>query len=604
MSKGIDRITGLVNTANDTLKEGKKIVDTANAAWSEIQSIFSESQNLVSSVKTKYEDLKKKFESDNAVDKLLAVAETKQAIEDVMKQVNDIKDKVLDIYNKAKDIKESVDKIRDNLAFVLAELKKWREIKKEIEEQLVEAKIEILRAVETCKKLAAAKYQEAKSGLDGLISELGNMDMTKMDKTMKKQILKSFEKVMEDYDWWTSGGEEDVKDLKKAIKKSVTDDLKRLLDGAISYVEQSESWQRVERLASAIMDLQQTMDEIFNKAQSEEAGTQSLTRQLSSIGEGLIEMVGNKAEELFGDLIKPMGPAFDLVGKFLKAYKLADSTIEAVKNFPEGLDAYLPKTFNKDLVDWQKELFNYNVSIPIVSLGWINLTAGAGLKSSAAFKLSGEVTFYNTFKPAELRVLDASITASGSISLTGHVSMGVNLLAIVEAKAKASLTAEGKVKEAKADLTIMRKLSGEAKKGAFKLGTAASLSFEIYGELSFSVGLTSALRTIVKWFTDKDPVKEWSLAKISLFYAETSKSFNTELKFKAVEFNFSEIKSMLKDLSTYRLSPGGRKAIEESISEKLGKRDKWEEYASGAKLTEDELDRLRAKYGQVGANAM
>jgi hypothetical protein len=601
MSKGIDRITALVNTANDTLKEGKTIVETAEQGWSEIKAVFSESQNLVTNVKSKYEELKKKFESENAADKLLAVAETKQAIEDIMKEVNDIKDKVLDIYNKAKDIKESIDKIRDNLGFVLAELNKWKEIKKEIEEQLVEAKIEILRAVETCKKLAASKYQEAKAGLDGLISKIGNMDMTQMTKAAKKELLKAFEKVMEDYDWWTSGGEEQVKDLKKAIKKSVTDDLERLLDGAISYVEQSKSWQRVERLSGAIKQLQQTLDGIFNKAQGEEIGTQSLTRQLSVIGEGLIEMLGDKATEFFGDLIKPAGPAFDLVGKFLKAYKLADSTIEAVKNFPEGLDNYLPKTFKKDFIDWNKELFNYSVSIPIVSLGWINLTAGAGLKSVAAFKLSGEVTFYNTFKPAELRVLDASLTANGSISLTGHVSLGVNLLAIVEAKAKAKLTAEGKVNEAKADVNILRKLSGDAQNGAFKLGTSASLSFEIFGELSFSVGLTSALRTIVKWFTDKDPVKEWSIGTVSLFYAQTSKSFNTELKFEAVEFDFSEIKAMLKDVSTYRLSSKGRKAIEESMEEKLGKRDKWEEYASGAKLTENEIEQLRAKYGQVGA---
>ena len=71
------------------------------------------------------------------------------------------------------------------------------------------------------------------------------------------------------------------------------------------------------------------------------------------------------------------------------------------------------------------------------------------------------------------------------------------------------------------------------------------------------------------------------------------------LKFDAVEFDFSEIQKLLRSVSTYRLSPVGRKNIESSISTQLGKKDQWEEYANGAKLTEDELDELRAKYGKV-----
>jgi len=599
MSKGIDRITGVVKTANKTIKEGQAVVQNAEKAWNEIGKVFEDSKALVKSAKEKYAAFQEKWGTGDIGSQILAASEAKKDIGKIIDEVNDIKTKVLDIYATAKEMKEQVTSILDNLKFVIAELKKWKEIKKEIEQQLIDAKMEVVKAIATCKKLASQKYQEAKSGLDGLITTVGNMDLATMTKGGKKEILKQFEKVMEDYDWWTSGGEEQVKDLKKAIKKSVTEELERILDGAISYVEQSKSWQRVERLVTSITDLQETLDGIFNKANTEEAAGESLTRQLKKLGEKLITSTGEQAAKLLGKLIEPAGPAFELVGKFLKAYKLADSAIEAAKNFPEGLDAYLPKTYSKDFVDWKKTLFSYSIDIPIASLGWISLTAGVKLSSGAEFKLSGSITFYNTFKPEELKVLDGSLTASGKISLTGSVSLGVNLLMIVEAKATASLTAEGLIKDATAQINILRKLSGDAKKGAVKLGGTTTLAFEVYGALSFSVGLTSALRTVVRWFTRKDPVVTWELGRLSLFTAETTKNFSTSIKFKAVEFDFSEVKELLKSISTYRLSPAGRKNIEESISTQLGKKDKWEEYAKGAKLTDEELDQLREKYGKV-----
>ncbi len=599
MSKGIDRITDVVKTANTTIQEGQAVVQNAEKAWDEISTVFSESEALITSAKDKYKAFEDKWGKGDIGSKILAAIEAKNDLQAIIAEVDSIKTKVLDIYDTAKEMKDQVNSILDNLKFVISELKKWKEIKEEIEEQLVEAKMEVVKAISTCKKLATEKYQQAKAGLDGLVAKVGGMDMATMTKAGKKEILALFEKVMEDYDWWTSGGEEQVKDLKKAIKKEVTDDLERVLDNAISYVEQSKSWQRVENLVGAITELQTTLDGIFNKANTEEAAGESLTRQLKKLGEKLIVSAGEKSAELLGKLIEPAGPAFDLVGKFLKAYKLADATIEAAKNFPEGLDKYLPQTFSKDFLDWKETLFTYGIDIPIVSLGWISLTAGVNISSSAELKISGKVTFYNTFKPEELRVLDGSISASGKISLTGSVSLGVNLVMIVEAKATANLTAEGLIKDATAQINILRKLSGDAKKGAAKLSASTTLAFEIYGSLSFSVGLTSALRTIVRWFTRRDPIVTWELGRLSLFTAETSKNVSTMLKFDAVEFDFSEIQKLLRSVSTYRLSPVGRKNIESSISTQLGKKDQWEEYANGAKLTEDELDELRAKYGKV-----
>lgn len=604
MSKGIDKITELVNKTTGSIEKGKKVAEKAKGAWTDVKKVYDDAKGIITQAIKDYEKFKKDFGEGDVGSKIMGAIEAKQAIQKMIADVQKTKDQVFKIYDEAKEIKDDVVEIIDDLKYIMAELKKWKQIKKEIEEQLVEAKMEVIKAVATCKKLAAEKYQQAKGRLDGLLNDLGTMDLSKMDKGGKKAILKKFEEVMEHYDWWTSGGESQVKDLQKAIKKSVTDNLKGILDDAIKYVERSKSWERVENLVNAINDMKKSLQGIFTDATDQETLTIGIMNQVKKLSANLATSAGEQASGLIDSISKPLGKAFDVVGKFIKAYKLADGAIAAAQKFPEGLDKFLPKKYSKDFIDWKKTLFSYSLTVPIVSLGWINLTASVSLDSKVDFKLSGSITFYNTFKPEELRILDGTLTAKGSISITGSVSLGVNLVGIVEARATAKLTGIGSVDKAEAKLNVLRKLSGDAKKGAIKLKGDGTLSFELKGVIEFSVGLTSTLRTLVKWFTRKDPVATWTLAEADLFKVETSKSFSTSIKFEAFEFNFKEIKELLHSISSYRLTKDGRNKIQQSISDKLGKREKWEEHTNGAKLTDDDLNALRAKYGSVSGSTV
>ncbi|MCH2042596.1 MAG: hypothetical protein MK212_00525 [Saprospiraceae bacterium] len=604
MSKGIDKITELVNKTTESIEKGKAVTEKAKGTWTEITEVYTNARAIITKATQDYEKIKQDLGEGDIGSKIMAAIEAKTAIEQIINDVQETKDKVFKIYDDAKEIKDEIVEIIDTLKYIVAELKKWEQIKKEIEEQLVEAKMEIIKAVATCKKLATDKYREAKAGLDGLLNDLGTMDLSTMTESVKKTLLQKFEDVMENYDWWTSGGESQVKDLKKAIKKSVTDNLEGILNDAIKYVERSRSWQRVEGLVTAIEEMKNSLQDIFTDTGDKETLTVGIMNQVKTLSANLAESAGEQASSLLDPISKPMGKAFDLVGKFIKAYQLADGAIAAAQKFPEGLDQYLPKTYSKDFIDWKKNLFSYSLTVPIVSLGWINLTASVSLSSDVDFKLSGSITFYNTFKPEELKILDGTLTSSGSISITGSVSLGVNLVGIVEAKATAKLTGVGAIERAEAKLNVLRKLSGDAKKGAIQLKADSTLSFTLTGVIEFSVGLTSTLRTLVKWFTGKDPVATWELAKAELFKAETSQSFNTSIKFEAFEFDFKKVKELLAEISTYRLTTNARKEIQESVSDKLGKREKWEEHTHGAKLTDDDVNALRARYASVDGSAV
>ena len=582
MSEGIDRVKNLIDEANDVLVKGEAIVKDSETAWTDIQKVLEEGTENYNCAVAKYDALKKKWGEGDIGSRIMASLEATKEIKVIIEEVNHIKDKVFEIYDKIKVIKDNAHEVLDALKHVLAELSKWRRIKKEIEEQLHEAKLEILEAVASCKKLAGKKCRST-GELDGLAAYFKKLDLKKIDATLKNHVIARFENVMSSCDLFTSRG-------KNQTEKGVVDDLTHLLDNALSYAERSQSWQKLEELEHCLNELQSTLDTLINdKADEEAEKSKSLSKLLKNILDKLIASSGDKASELLGDLIEPVGPAFDLVGKFLG--KVANLSITEVKG-------KLPKEFEGEFLDWKGELFSHKVTVPVASLGWINLFVEFGLKSEAEFKVSGSVKIFDVFKPEQPKILHCSLTSSGQVSLTGSVSLVASLLNFLEARLTASLTAASIVKEATTTIDILKELSAEAKHGTVVLNAKSILAFELVGKLTFTVGLTPLQRDLVEQATQTRPrpIVEWKLGEMLLFTVETTKNFSMTLRVDSVELSFNEVIALLRDSSAYRLATAGHKCIEQSMSDHLGHRKMWEQYVGAGRLTEDVMNQLREKY--------
>lgn len=586
-SRGLERITALVETATKTIKEGQALVETAKGALDKIKKTFDDAVLVVADVE--------KIGTGNLSDKIKAAM-------DIVEKIKTIKASIESIYEDGGKIKDSAKTIIDNCKLIIAELQRWREIKKEIEEDLIAMKLEVLKAIKTCWKLASQVYQKASGELDKLLTYIGNFNLSQITVSDIDTIVKEFDRVMTNYDWITWGGEGDVKDLKKAIADSVTASLKKMLKDAADYVLQSKAWQQVQDLEKAILDLRNSISGILtNTEKSQTLKTDQLAKAVDKWTTTITDWVKNSVEgnKAVGTLVEFTAKGFDLVRKFIKAYNMAKDVVKAVDTFPEGLDAFLPHTFSHTFLNKDFKFFNLSLSIPVASLGWISLNLELGLEAGANVKIDGSLTIYNVFKPQEFKIIEGDLTATGSLYVTASAGLSIDLLAIVKAKAAAEVSATLTLNELKTKFALFKKLQGEESKGGLELSAAASLTFDLEGCLSFTVGLTETLCKLVEFFTSKRPEYKWTTKKLKLFTAEFSKSASLMLKFEAIDIDFSNMKKMLKDFAAYRLSSEGRDAVEGNISGKMGSRKQWEEEARGGKLTDQEVAQLRADYGKI-----
>jgi len=486
--KGLDRITEIVSKARSIISTGKTIKTDAEKTWTKINATYSKAKGVL-------DDIQKKFGDDTSIaDKLLAAREI------VTKSI-EVKDDIMSIYKDAMDIKDKAVTIVDDAKFIINELQKWKDIKKEVEVQFNETKLEVLKAIETCRKLASKAYKDAEKELIAVREQIGKLNFSNINSDGAKKAVDAFKAVMDKYDWWTSGGESDVKKLKKSIAKNVTKSLESIVKDAIDYVAKSERWKQVEELVNEIIGLRNDISAIITKANNEnKVKSLDLKSTLGGWADKATKWAGDKAGEVLGPLAKTVGPAFDTAKKLFAAYNM-------ISGFPDTVKDQLPKTFDHTFFDKKYTFLDYKVTIPIASLGWITLTAGVGLKAEAAIKISGSVTIHNVFDVKELKIVSGDLKGTGYISLTGSAYVGLNLVGIVEATASANLEAKAEVKEAKAGLVIHRELQGDAKKGAVEFKANAELQFGVYGSLSFTVGLTAPIRVIIEFITGKSAQK-------------------------------------------------------------------------------------------------
>ena len=604
--KIITKIKKLTQQAYSVLSKGKVVVADSEEVWTYIQTAIQDSKGIYKDAANNYSAFKKTWGEGDIGVQIMASPEARQSIEAITGEANGIKDKVFEIYFKINGLKANAQQVVETLGVISAELEKWEKIKKETEGQLLEAKLEILKAVATCKKLATEKYQASKGELDELLVYLGTLDLAKIDSARKKEVVSRFKTVMKNYNWFSkSEGESEVKTLKKAIKSGVTNYLSRLLDTAIAYAKRAQSWQKLGELAGDMAELESTLYALDKKADREVKATDPLSRLIRKLADKLIVSAGSEASVLLGDLVKPSGPAFDLVGKFLKAYNLASGAIAAASNFPENLERELPKTFSREFANLDSnflatagEYLSISLSsVPIASLGWISLTAGTKIDFQVQINLSGTSTFYDVFKPEELRILDLTLVSASQLTAKGSLSIGLNLLGLVKAGASASLSATFVIKS-KQKKSIYKKLSAEAKQGTFKL-KGKQFTLEFVGKLAFNVKLDAVLRDIARFTIEKDPIATWVLGEFPLLSLEVYNKPGVELRFDAVSTDFSKFVAPLRDPSSYRFSAIGYKSIDQSLNNRLGKRKIWEKYAGGTKLSEEEINELRNLYAAI-----
>ena len=593
--KGLDRITEIVKKANDLVESGIAIRTNVEAIWETSQGIFD---GALIEVK-KVEDLVQRYEEDGiSIEDLIRTKEVALGIKDfVIKCRNDVNS----IYENTNEIKEMVFKIKDDANFIIKELTQWRQIKKELEHELNQTKLNILKALKTCQNMAKAKFKEAKEDfqtLQEVLDAVGRADFHSITEDQAASIKSIFKKLLKSdtFHIFTSKGHNQVDKMMDAIKSKLTGQLNNMLNSAVDYVIKSKEWEKIQNLEEQITTLIANLGKLLLDSDRKETKQQvTLEEHIQQYKDKIANYLSDKIDVVVDGAFSALAPGIEVAKKMFEAYKFASNVMTAFSNVPDSLNEFLPYTYTHDfLKDKEYNLFDYSIKIPIASIGWISVTCGAGISGSVTVSLAASGTIYNFLDPKQNVIVSGNVSGSALLDVEGHISIGVDLLGIIEAELRAALMAKASITDASGDIELQKETKNPGEAG-IALASSATLTFSLEGALQFHIELTYFIRTLVKKVTGWDAQKTWTLAHMVLIEKTTTAGFQTVLTFDNKKLpDFGAIVDQIRAIGD--LSTTAKEKIKAEIESKFGKKDKLEKAATGEPVTDVEVREMMAEY--------
>ncbi|MCH2043599.1 MAG: hypothetical protein MK212_05615, partial [Saprospiraceae bacterium] len=598
MAVGTDRILELVAKATQLIRDGKSIKTEVSSAVEEAGKVFD---SAVAAAKTVDAGIAEFEKNEMTIESGLAKAK------ELGKAVSDIRDSLTKIYEGGSATIDKAKEMYDTAQEIKSELQKWKEIKKEIEKQIDDMKLQIMISLQSClnmAKKASNDWNEMKKAISTVagISLLASDAYDKIKKAIYEAVKPDVLTTL-----FSSSEHRAVDHFKENVHKDIEAKLDSILKAGKDYIDQCHAWQKIVEWETKIGELVVELEGLFT-------GNQETVETRESVLEAYVSKWMNKIEtyakgkltEVFGEMDKVidiLGPGIKVAQALYKSYKIASEFTEALKNVPDSLDPFIAAhgtqkyEFYKDK---KINLFDVGIKIPIASLGWISATFSAGIHSYVTLNLSIEGEMFNFMKDSENRIVRGNVTGSAILTVGGHIGIGVDLLGLVQGDIEARLNLNFGIDQATGDFLVEKNTNEDPKKGGIDLACAANASFVLSGELVLKVQVSTWIRLIVKAVATAagrdvpNLQAETVLGVAELYRAEKAVSFNTVVTYdNSILPDFKAINETLRSIGN--LPSEAVSLIKEKLEKYFGKKDGKElkDAAHGSPISDDDLANLK-----------
>jgi len=475
----------------------------------------------------------------------------------------------------------------------------YRQFRTVVKNKILGTKMEIAGSATQLKKFLIKNDsdKDVLKNIDIFLQKLQAANFYEMNQKIKKGIIDAFEEATHVYVALTEN-----RTARKGVYTTYVDALNEMLESATEYSEKSVAcWGLCHRLRDELEN-----NKYVNKVRAE--------LDVVNFEESLKTSMGDLArrEEQVKKIIvenMPLGEGAAAIKKvaatkipkeidWLKAaYSLGTWVYE---NYGEeiGEEIGLPKeakfSIGPDLPSIDAE-----VGIPLYHCGIASLELEFGVSVEPSIGIEGALTLHNFFSASEDTFVSGTIAAKAGIEASAFVGLALVLVEIIKASgrivlsAKAEIGMEGSVKLTKSNIEGYP---------ALECKSSAGLEIVLAGHLEAVLGLTAALKVLIKAVTGKKAELKFKTDTLNFFKVGRTAEITFELPVHKKPTSFPKDQLNLSS-GEWEVEFIAQEQLKQFFKEKFGGMNKWNEIKSQTPLTNQEIEELKTLYSSFGIRA-
>lgn len=474
----------------------------------------------------------------------------------------------------------------------------YRAFRSKVQTEMVATKLEIAGAIGQLKKyLIKEDDTSTVAKLNVFLSKWQATNFYEMTGGIKDDIVGAFEDAIKE----RIAIREKTR-VKKGVYTTYIDALKEVLDKAIEYSENSgKCWVHCHRLRDKldnnkyVNELRTELDVVsFEEDLTLRLGAlaKSEERLHKRIIRSLPEGQGAKALEKVAATKVPKE-----IDWLKAAYGLA-SWVYETHGESVGERIGLPKeaTFKFELKTPDLEV---EVGIPVFHCGIASLELEFGASLAASVSVNGALTLHNFFSHTENKIVSGDLNAAATVEASAFVGLALTLVEIIKASGRIVLTAKAGVSLTNNVSLLKSNIEGYP---ALECKSDGGIELVLSGHLEAVLGLTAALKTLIKAVTGKKAELKVKTPPYNFFSAKRNAVLTFELPMRKKPTSFPK-DSLNFSKGEWKIDFIAKQQLTAFWKAKFGGVDKWKSKMAETPLTPSEIEELHTLYANFGIRA-
>jgi hypothetical protein len=472
----------------------------------------------------------------------------------------------------------------------------YRQFRTKTQNEMTGTKMEIAGSSLILKKFLI-DHNESQSVIDKIdlfMKKLQQANFYEMTEDKKKEIVKTFSDAVD-----LHVGVTEKRKARKGLYTAYNEHLEELLNKAIEYTDNSkECWGHCQRLR-AQLDNNKYVNEVLAELgviEFEENTKLKLT-EIDKLEERLKNRIlrempeGEGAEELKKIAAVKIPEEIDWLKK---VYSLGNWVYE---NYGEtiGEEIGLPKEakfeFSLDLPSIDAE-----VGIPVFHVGFASLEVEFGVSVTPSVGVNGALTLHNFFSASENTIVSGNIAAEAKVEAAAFVGLALTLIEIIKASGRIVVSASVGVSM---DANVQLNKANIEGYPSLDCKSTAGVEFVLSGHLEAVLGLTAALKTLIKAITGIKPELKLKTPSYDFFKASRTAEMTFELPVKKKPTSFPKDQFNMSS-GQWEVTFIAQEQLTQFWNEKFGGLDKLNKIKAENALNPAEIKELHDLYSGFG----